>query len=114
MEDLVASYASCGIKVIYLKSAVGYKNTKSTLRLYNKFYGNEVGNYANARIVDDNNETLTFEENVEDVEVEEVDVVRLSTFITDIVSRRKLPISAKIKKPNVIMKMDIEGAELKV
>ena len=48
------------------------------------------------------------------VEVEEVDVMKFSTFVNEVVAKRKLPTSSQVIKPNVIMKMDVEGAELKV
>ena len=38
----------------------------------------------------------------------------LFSFITDVVARRQLPLSAEVTKPSVVIKADIEGAELKI
>ena len=50
----------------------------------------------------------------DNVEVEEVDVMRFAKFITDVVAKRKLPTSSHVITPRVVIKADIEGAELKV
>ena len=50
----------------------------------------------------------------DNVEVEEVEVVRFAKYIIDVVAKRKLPVSAQVIKPRVVIKADIEGAELKV
>ena len=57
---------------------------------------------------------MMFEELHEEIVTEEVEVMRFATFITDVVATRKLPRSAKVKSPKVVVKCDIEGAELKV
>ena len=50
----------------------------------------------------------------DDVEVEEVEVVRFAKYITEVVAKRTLPLSAQVITPRVVIKADIEGAELKV
>ena len=47
-------------------------------------------------------------------ETVDVDVVRFATFITDVVAKRKLPTFAGVHNPRVVIKADIEEAELKV
>merc|ERR1719384_321497 len=49
-----------------------------------------------------------------EVQVEEVEVVRFAKFITETVAKRRLPTSAEVIKPSVVIKADIEGAELKI
>ena len=39
------------------------------------------------------------------IDVEEVDVVRFAKFITDVVAKRKLPVSAQVVKPRVVIKV---------
>ena len=65
--------------------------------------------------MDDNDDTqMVHEDENEEIETEEVEVIRFSTFITEIVAKRKLPTSGKVTSPRVVIKSDIEGAELKV
>ena len=40
--------------------------------------------------------------------------MRFAKFITEVVAKRKLPVSAQVITPRVVIKADIEGAELKV
>merc|ERR1712029_55133 len=49
-----------------------------------------------------------------EVKLEEVQVVRFAKFITETVAKRRLPTSAEVIKPSVVIKADIEGAELKI
>jgi len=115
LQELVDAYASCGIKVLLYKVGVGHKNMKSKFGHYNSFFGHEIGHDASARLFDDTNDTQRMFENKDDaVEIEEIEVIRLSTFINDIVAKRKLPTSSKVTTPRVVIKSDIEGAELKI
>ena len=114
LTKLAAAYATCGIKVVLYKAGVGEKNTKTKFGHFNTFFGNEIGNDASARLIDDNATKMMFEELHEEIVTEEVEVMRFATFITDVVATRKLPRSAKVKSPKVVIKSDIEGAELKV
>lgn len=41
-------------------------------------------------------------------------MMRVAKFITDVVGTRKLPLSAQVTKPRVVVKCDIEGGELAV
>ena len=47
-------------------------------------------------------------------ETVDLDVFRFATFITDVVAKRKLPTFAGVHNPRIVIKADIEGAELKV
>jgi len=109
LQELVDSYATCGIRVLLYKAGVGHKNMKSMFGHYNYMFGLEIGHDAGARLMDG-----TFEDIGESVEIEEIEVIRLSTFINEIVAKRKLPNSAKVTTPSVVIKSDIEGTELKV
>ena len=99
--------------VVY-KAGVGDKNTKTKLGHFNTFFGHEIGNDAAARLIDENATKMMFEELHEDIVTEEVEVIRFATFLTEVVAKRKLPRSASIIEPKVVVKSDIEGAELKV
>jgi len=114
LQELAAAYATCGIKVVLYKAGAGDKNTKTKFGHFNSFFGNEIGNDASARLIDVNATQMMFEELHEDIVTEEVDVMRFATFITDVVATRKLPRSAKVIAPKVVIKSDIEGAELKI
>jgi len=115
LQNLVEAYATCGIKVVLYKAGVGNKNMKSKFGHYNQFFGHEIGHDASARLMDDNDDTqMVHEDENEEIETEEVEVIRFSTFITEIVAKRKLPTSAKVTSPRVVIKSDIEGAELKI
>ena len=43
-----------------------------------------------------------------------IKTMRLAKYITDVVATRKLPLSAEVHRPRVVVKSDIEGAELEV
>ena len=47
-------------------------------------------------------------------EVISIKTMRVAKYITDVVATRKLPLSAEIHRPRVVVKSDIEGAELEV
>ena len=75
--------------------------------------GVEIGHAAGARLIheDDGESVEGFaESHYHDTnpEVEEVEVVRFARFITDVVATRKLPTSAKVTKPNVVIKVTLE------
>merc|ERR1712083_1050663 len=91
LQGLAESYATCGIKVlVFNNTGVGHKDTTSSFAPFNTLLGHE------------------------GVQVETVQVVRFAKFVTDVVGKRKLPNSAGVTKPKVVIKADIEGAELKI
>ena len=47
-------------------------------------------------------------------EVLTIKTMRVAKYVTDVVATRKLPPSAKVHRPRVLVKSDIEGAELEV
>jgi len=114
LQELAKAYATCGIRVVVYKAGVGDKNTKTKLGHFNTFFGHEIGNDAAARLIDENATKMMFEELHEDIVTEEVEVIRFATFLTEVVAKRKLPRSASIIEPKVVVKSDIEGAELKI
>ena len=100
--------------MVVCKAGVGDTNTRTKLGHFNTFFGHEIGNDASARLLDENATRMLSEAPHEDVVTEVVEVIRFATFLTDVVAKRRLPISASIKEPKVVIKSDIEGAELKV
>jgi len=118
LKELAESYATCGIKVLVYQAGVGNKDTKTKFAPFNHLHGHEVGYDGSARLIhEDENESMEkFTETHfhKEVEMEEVEVVRFARFINEVVAKRKLPTSAKIIKPSVVIKADIEGAELKI
>lgn len=114
LQSLAEAYATCGIRVVVYKAGVGDKNTKTKLGHFNSFFGHEIGNDAAARLIDENATKMMFEELHEEIVTEEVEVMRFATFMTEVVAKRKLPRSASIDDPKIVIKSDIEGAELKI
>ena len=49
-------------------------------------------------------------------QVRDVNVMRLSSFVLDVVAKRRLPghVRGDLSGGNVLMKMDIEGSEVEV
>ena len=98
--------------MVYM-AGVGHKNSKSKFAPFNSLLGSEVGHDTSARLIHDDESVKQYTESHfhDTVDVVEVDVVRFATFITDVVANRKLPTSAGIHFPRVVIKADIEGAE---
>jgi len=116
LKKLSESYATCGIKVLVYEAGVGHKDMKLRFAPFNSLLGAEVGHDGSARLIHDDESVKDFTETHfhDSVEVEEVKVMRFAKFITDVVAKRKLPVSAKVVTPKVVIKADIEGAELKI
>ena len=116
LKALSEAYATCGIRVIVFQAGVGHKNMKARFAPFNSWHGHEVGNDGAARLLHENESVKDYTERHfhDNVVVEEVEVVRFAKYITDVVAKRKLPVSAQVIKPRVVIKVDIEGAELKV
>lgn len=77
---------------------------------FNQLLGQEVEHDASARLIhEEDGETMEAfaESHFHDtnVEVEEVEVVRFARFITDVVATRRLPNSAQVTKPRVVIKV---------
>ena len=89
---------------------------KTNFAPFNSLLGHEVGHDGSARLIHEDESVKDFTETHfhDDVEMEEVEVMRFAKFVTDVVATRKLPVSAMVLKPQVVIKADIEGAELKV
>ena len=98
------------------QAGVGHKDMKTKFAPFNSLLGHEVGHDGSARLIHEDESVKDFTETHfhDDVEVEEVEVVRFAKFITEVVAKRKLPVSAQVITPRVVIKADIEGAELKV
>ena len=116
LKALSLAYASCGIRVLVYQAGVGHKDMKTKFAPFNSLLGHEVGHDGSARLIHEDESVKDFTETHfhDDVEVEEVEVVRFAKFITEVVAKRKLPVSAQVVTPRVVIKADIEGAELKV
>jgi hypothetical protein len=98
------------------QAGVGHKDMKTKFAPFNSLLGHEVGHDGSARLIHEDESVKDFTEThfYDDVELEEVEVVRFAQFITEVVAKRKLPVSAQVITQNVVIKADIEGAELKV
>eukprot|EP00092_Neocalanus_flemingeri_P019654 GFUD01021286.1.p1 GENE.GFUD01021286.1~~GFUD01021286.1.p1 ORF type:complete len:405 (+),score=120.99 GFUD01021286.1:93-1307(+) len=116
LKKLSESYATCGIKVLVYQAGVGHRDMKTKFAPFNSLLGHEVGHDGSARLIHEDESVKDFTETHfhADVEVEEVEVVRFAKFITDVVAKRCLPVSAQVITPRVVIKADIEGAELKI
>jgi len=116
LKKLSEAYATCGIKVLVYEAGVGHKDMKLRFAPFNSLLGHEVGHDGSARLIHDDESVEDFTETHfhDNVEVEEVEVMRFARFITDVVAKRKLPVSAGVVTPRVVIKADIEGAELKI
>ena len=72
-------------------------------------YGHEVEHDASARLIhEEEGETMeAFAKSHlhSEVEMEEVEVVRFAKFITETVAKRRLPTSAEVIKPSVVIKV---------
>merc|ERR1712180_450038 len=115
--QLADSYATCGIKVlVFNNTGVGHKDTVSRFAPFNTLLGQEVGQDASARLIHDDESVEEFMKTHfhEGVEMETVTVLRIAKFITDVVATRELPRTAAVTTPRVVIKADIEGAELKI
>ena len=76
---------------------------------FNQMYGHEVEHDASARLIhEDEGETMeAFAKSHvhSEVELEEVKVVRFAKFITETVAKRRLPTSAEVIRPSVVIKV---------
>ena len=76
---------------------------------FNEWAGHEIGHDATARLIyEEDGETMeAFAKSrlLSEVKMEAVEVVRFARFITETVAKRRLPTSAGVKKPNVVIKV---------
>ena len=76
---------------------------------FNELFGHEVGHDGSARLIhEEDGETMEAFAKTHfhsEVEMEEVEVVRFARFITETVAKRRLPTSAGVTKPNVVIKV---------
>merc|ERR1719186_354109 len=116
LTELSESYATCGIKVLVYHAGVGHKDMKTRFAPFNSLFGNEVGHDGPARLIheDETVKDLTETHFHDDVDVDIVVVMRFAKFVTEVVAKRKLPVSAQVREPRVVIKCDIEGGELKI
>ena len=80
---------------------------------FNELFGHEVGHDGSARLIhEEDGETMEAFAKTHfhsEVEMEEVEVVRFARFITETVAKRRLPTSAEVTKPNVVIKVTIDN-----
>ena len=90
--------------------------TRTCFASFNYLFGNEVGHDGPARLIHEDETVKDFTETHfhDNVDVDIVEVVRFAKFVTEVVAKRKLPVSARVREPRVVIKCDIEGGELKV
>jgi len=114
LKELSEAYSTCGIKMIVYNAGVGDKDTKAAFAHFNTFYGLEVGNEVTARILDEKSTRRNYEDDHAKSTIDEVDIMRFSKFLNEVVKTRKLPLSAEVTDPKVVVKSDIEGSELQL
>ena len=80
---------------------------------FNEWAGHEIGHDATARLIyEEDGETMeAFAKSrlLSEVEMEAVEVVRFARFITETLAKRRLPTSAEVTKPNVVIKVTIDN-----
>ena len=80
---------------------------------FNEWAGHEIGHDATARLIyEEDGETMeAFAKSrlLSEVEMEAVEVVRFARFITETVAKRRLPTSAEVTKPSVVIKVTIDN-----
>ena len=116
LRKMSEAYATCGIKMLVYEAGVGHTDTVTKFAPFNTLLGQEVGYDGAARLIQEKETMESFVESHfhDGVEMEEVSVIRFAKFLTEVVATRKLPVSAQVTRPRVVIKADIEGAELKV
>ena len=101
------------------RTGVGARDKTATYVPLNTFYGVDLGHDVSGRFLDDDENILDIkrQKNIEEYgieyrdAVEDINVVRLSTYLLETVRGRRLPAKAAVITPRVLVKMDIEGAE---
>ena len=114
LNEVESSYQSCGWKVkIFTETAASDRQGTS------RFYSDEA--YSNMEwgggILSPNiNKVAVTAKDKKSGSFQEVQLIRLSDFLKNIVGTRKLPSfdNPSLPSPNVVMKMDIEGSEVDV
>jgi len=117
LESLAANFSTCGIRVVaFTETGVSEKDAVGNFAADLTFKDMDIVHGMTARFVP-TEQTL---ENLKEThalggsEVMPIKMMRLAKFITEVVATRKLPLSAKVTKPRVVVKCDIEGGELGV
>jgi len=116
LKALAANYSTCGIRVVIMEAGVGARDMVGTFAPDLTFQEEEVVHAMTARFLPTNQTLDTLKEThaLGGSEVLQVQVVRVARFITDVVAKRRLPVSAEVVTPRVVVKCDIEGGELEV
>lgn len=109
LQKISSSYKNCGWRAIFYEVGVSFKND---ILSYARINGPQEWGGFIVEKKDDFGDKLKAD--INDKMVENVHVIRLATFILEIVNTRKLPESAKTTLPQVVMKLDIEGKEVEV
>jgi len=117
LKSLAANYSTCGIRVLAFtetgvsdKDAVGSFAPDLTFMEMDIVHGMTARFLPSEQTLDNLKETHALGGS----EVVPIKMMRVAKFITDVVATRKLPLSAKVTKPRVVVKCDIEGGELGV
>ena len=114
LKDVESSYNKCGWRIKLLTETAASDHNGITRFYTDEAYANmewgggilppDVNNIAIDNVVDKTKRKF-----------KDVRLVRLSTFLKDVVGKRKLPtIPLETHPPKVLMKMDIEGSEVDV
>jgi len=117
LKSLAANYSTCGIRVLaFTETGVSEKDAVGSFAPDLTFMEMDIVHGMTARFLP-SEQTL---DNLKEThalggsEVVPIKMMRVAKFITDVVATRKLPLSAQVTKPRVVVKCDIEGGELGV
>ena len=106
LKEIETSYRKCGWRVwFYTETAVS--NREGTATFYTDA-DNKHLEWGSGIISPEMNKIANHT-------VSKVNLIRLSSFLQDVVGKRKIPeIGVKSLKPKVVMKMDVEGSEVDI
>jgi len=117
LKNLAANYSTCGIRVVaFTETGVSDKDTVGNFAPDLTFMEMDIAHGMTARFLPTEQSLDNLKEThaLGGSEVLPIKMMRVAKFITDVVGTRKLPLSAKVTKPRVVVKCDIEGGELAV
>jgi len=117
LKSLAANYSTCGIRVLaFTETGVSEKDAVGSFAPDLTFMEMDIVHGMTARFLPSEQTLVNLKEThaLGGSEVVPIKMMRVAKFITDVVATRKLPLSAQVTKPRVVVKCDIEGGELGV
>jgi len=117
LKSLAANYSTCGIRVLaFTETGVSDKDAIGNFAPDLTFMEMDIVHGMTARFLPNEQtlDSLKDSHALAGSEVVPVKMIRVAKFITDVVAKRKIPLSGEVTKPRVVVKSDIEGGELAV